>query len=40
MPSLTIVFEVLNFTIQACGVKVVGSTDGFGDSFEKIYIYI
>jgi hypothetical protein len=35
IPFLMIMFEVLNLTVQACAIKVVGFVAKFGDSIEK-----
>jgi hypothetical protein len=35
IPLLLIVFEILNPTIQACVVEVVGSVVGFSDSIKE-----
>jgi hypothetical protein len=35
IPLLMTMFEVLNLTIQACAVKVVGYVARFGDSIEE-----
>jgi hypothetical protein len=35
IPFLIIVFEVLNHTVQACAIQVVGCIAGFGDCIEE-----